>query len=399
MRSLGLSQPERNKVVLDFTRTIIFFDQSGEIQLAMKLEVLQQDLLPAIQSVSRSVGVKSTLPVLGNILLATESSRLKIAATNLEIGVIKLISAKITEDGEITIPAKIISDLIASLPATTITIETNGDLVKITANKFSAEINGIPASEFPVIPTSTEDSVSFKRQILKDYARVMFAASGDGGRPVLTAILTSAHLGKLDLVATDGFRLAHQQVILPEQKVSFKSLIPKKTLEEVLRIIDEDSADEVLLSTSANQNQIIFNIGKTIVSSRLIEGNFPAWEKIIPTEYKTRIIIDRVSLAQAIKLASVFAKTEANVITFDISQEVIVSSETKELGAQTNELDCQIEGEPLKIAFSAKFLADAVSASDAASLMIEFSTPLSPALIKPIGIEGLEYIVMPVRQS
>src|SRR3989344_3149570 len=353
MRSLGLSQPERNKVVLDFTRTIIFFDQSGEIQLAMKLEVLQQDLLPAIQSVSRSVGVKSTLPVLGNILLATESSRLKIAATNLEIGVIK----------------------------------------------FSAEINGIPASEFPVIPTSTEDSVSFKRQILKDYARVMFAASGDGGRPVLTAILTSAHLGKLDLVATDGFRLAHQQVILPEQKVSFKSLIPKKTLEEVLRIIDEDSADEVLLSTSANQNQIIFNIGKTIVSSRLIEGNFPAWEKIIPTEYKTRIIIDRVSLAQAIKLASVFAKTEANVITFDISQEVIVSSETKELGAQTNELDCQIEGEPLKIAFSAKFLADAVSASDAASLMIEFSTPLSPALIKPIGIEGLEYIVMPVRQS
>src|SRR3989338_8462577 len=166
MRSLGLSQPERNKVVLDFTRTIIFFDQSGEIQLAMKLEVLQQDLLPAIQSVSRSVGVKSTLPVLGNILLATESSRLKIAATNLEIGVIKLISAKITEDGEITIPAKIISDLIASLPATTITIETNGDLVKITANKFSAEINGIPASEFPVIPTSTEDSVSFKRQIL-----------------------------------------------------------------------------------------------------------------------------------------------------------------------------------------------------------------------------------------
>ena len=379
MKSRGLLQPEKKD--------------------KLKLEVLQHDLLPAIQAISRSVGVKSTLPVLGNILLASHEGKLKIAATNLEIGVIKMISAKILEDGEITVPAKIITDLIASLPASLITIETNGDLVKITANKFSAEINGIPANEFPVIPTSTENSVSFKRQILKDYSRIMFAASGDGGRPVLTGILTSAHLGKLDLVATDGFRLAHQQVDLPEQKVSFKSLIPKKTLEEVLRIVEEDAAEEVLLSTSDSQNQIIFNIGQTIVSSRLIEGNFPAWEKIIPTEHKTRIIVDRAGLTQAIKLASVFAKTEANVITFDISKEVIVSSETKELGAQTNELDCQIEGEPLKIAFSAKFLADAVSASEASSLMIEFSTPLSPALIQPIGLSGLEYIVMPVRQS
>src|SRR3989344_8075897 len=289
MKSRGLLQPEKKD--------------------KLKLEVLQHDLLPTIQAISRSVGVKSTLPVLGNILLASHEGKLKIAATNLEIGVIKMISAKILEDGEITVPAKIITDLIASLPASLITIETNGGLVKITANKFSAEINGIPANEFPVIPTSTENSVSFKRQILKDYSRVMFAASGDGGRPVLTGILTSAHLGKLDLVATDGFRLAHQQISLPEQKASFKSLIPRKTLEEVLRIIDEDLADEVLLSTSGSQNQIIFNIGKTIVSSRLIEGNFPAWEKIIPTEYKTRIIVDRVSLAQAIKLASVFAKT------------------------------------------------------------------------------------------
>src|SRR3989344_4270324 len=154
MKSRGLLQPEKKD--------------------KLKLEVLQHDLLPTIQAISRSVGVKSTLPVLGNILLASHEGKLKIAATNLEIGVIKMISAKI------------LADLIASLPASLITIETNGDLVKITANKFSAEINGIPANEFPVIPTSTENSVSFKRQILKDYSRIMFAASGDGGRPVLT---------------------------------------------------------------------------------------------------------------------------------------------------------------------------------------------------------------------
>jgi DNA polymerase III subunit beta len=371
----------------------------------MKFEILQQDLLPAIQSVSRSVGVRANLPVLNNILLSTQDGKLKIAATNLEIGIIKFISANIIEDGETTVPAKTIHELISTLGSTKLTLETKGDVLTVISGKFKASINGISASEFPVIPTDTAEAVNFNKDILKAYGRVMFAASVDGGRPQLAGVLTEAHPGKLDLVATDGFRLAHQQISLPGQKITFKTLIPKKTLEEVLRIIDEekgslDSSSNEGISISTTQNQIIFKIGLNLVSSRLIEGNFPSWEKIIPTEHTTRVIIEKAKLSQAIKLASVFAKTEANVITFDITPEsIVVTSETKEVGDQTNEVEAQVEGQPLKIAFSARFLADAVSASEATSLVIEFSSPLSPARISPVGIEGLEYIVMPVRQS
>lgn len=366
----------------------------------MKFEILQEDLLPAIQSVSRSVGVRATLPVLGNILLSTQNGKLKIAATNLEIGIIKLCPAKIIEDGEITVPAKTIVELISSLKETQLTFEAKTEVLTISSNKFKASMNGIPANEFPIIPINSAEAITFKKDTLKSYNRIMFASSGDGGRPVLSGISTEAQAGKLDLVATDGFRLAHQQVILPEQKISFKTLIPKRTLEEVLRIIDEDNPDNVSISTSISQNQIIFTMGLTTISSRLIEGNYPAWEKIIPTEHKTRVVVEKQLLIQAIKLASVFAKTEANIITFDITKtNIIVTSETKELGEQSNELEAEVEGEPLKIAFSARFLADAVSASEATSLIIELSSALSPALIKPVGIEGLTYIVMPVRQS
>ncbi len=370
----------------------------------MKLRILQQDLLPAVQTLSRSVGVKSTLPVLGNILISTENGKLKLAATNLEIGVIKLVGAKVTEEGDITVPAKTFSELLSSLGGVELSLETSNDLLTISAGKFSSKINSIPAAEFPVIPVSSDQAISFERPVIKDYSRIMFAASGDGGRPVLTGILTAIHQGKLDLVATDGFRLAHRQINLPNEKSSFKTLIPRRTLEEVLRIIDEElpaeSEEKISISTSANQNQIIFMVGLTTISSRLIEGTFPAWEKIIPSSHTTRVIIDQAILAQAIKLASVFAKNEANIVSFDISKErFLITSETKELGAQTNELDCQFEGSDIKIAFSARFLSDAISAIDSKSLTLEFTTPLAPALIKPVALEGLEYIVMPVRQS
>src|SRR5687768_7891731 len=180
----------------------------------MKVNVLQQDLLPAISALSRSVGIRSTLPVLSNILLSTQDGKLKLAATNLEIGVIKFVSAKIVEEGDITVPAKTFLDLLNSLGSVELTIETSNDLLKISASKFSSQINGIPATEFPVIPIASDQSISFDAGIFKDFSKVMFAASADGGRPVLTGILTSIHQGKLDLVATDGFRLAHRQVTL-----------------------------------------------------------------------------------------------------------------------------------------------------------------------------------------
>jgi DNA polymerase III subunit beta len=364
----------------------------------MRFSILQQDFLPAIQTVSRSAGIRATLPVLSNILIASEESRLKIAATNLEIGVIKRINAEVTDPGEITVPAKTLLDVINGLPPTNIEIETTGEVMTIKAGKFKASINGISANEFPAIPITTDKGIIFKKESLVSSSQILFAAAVDEGRPTLTGILTQASGGKLDLVATDGFRLAHRLVSLADSEVNFKSLIPRRTFEEIVRIIGEDKADEVEVTTTPGQNQILFKIGLTTVSSRLIEGNFPSWERIIPQNLVTRAILEKDEFLKATKLASVFAKNEANIITLSVTKgKINLSSEAKELGGQQNELEGEIEGDELKIAFNARFLIEAISAVPSSQLSLEFSGPLSAALIKPIGIEGLEYIIMPVR--
>jgi DNA polymerase III subunit beta len=365
----------------------------------MKFSVLQQDLLPVLQAVSRSVGVRLTLPVLSNLLLSVSEGKLKVAATNLEIGVIKFLSVEVEEDGEITVPAKTLLEIIAALPTQKMDLEAKGESVVVTAGKFKASINGISAAEFPSIPLSDGEGALFEKEILKSCGQILFAAAMDEGRPVLTGILTEVKKDLLELVATDGFRLAHRQVKLPASS-EFKSLIPRKTFEEVLRVLGEEEVETVGISTSKDQNQVVFTIGSTTISSRLIEGQFPNWEKIIPSSFIARAVVEKEGLLKAVKLAAIFAKSESNVVTMKVGEDkLILTSEAKELGNQQNEVESQIEGESLQIAFNAKFLQDALSATGSTQLMIEFSGPLSPALIKPMGIEGLEYIIMPVRLS
>lgn len=366
----------------------------------MKFTILQQDLLPSLQAVSRSVGIRSTLPVLDNILLSAEDKRLKIAATNLEIGVIKHLAVEVEDPGEITVPAKTLVDLVSGLGQNKITLESSGENLTIRSGKLKATMNGISASEFPAIPLSLDGGVSFPKEVLQSCSQILFASAVDEGRPVLTGILTHVSGGKLDFVATDGFRLAHRQVSLPKEKLEFKCLIPKKTFEEVLRLMVEVEVDTINIAISENQNQIIFTLDQTTVSSRLIEGQFPAWEKIIPQSVVSRVMVDREELLKAVKLAAVFAKNEANIVALNTQKNSLsLKSSVKELGSQENEVEADCEGESLQIAFNNKFLQDAISNCPASQIMIEFSGNLSAALIKPIGVEGLEYIVMPVRLS
>lgn len=365
----------------------------------MKFNILQQDLLPKLQAAARSVGVRSTLPVLDNILLSIENNRLKVAATNLELGVIKYLSVEVETEGEITVPAKTLVELISGLGQNKITLEATGEILTVQAGKFKASINGISASEFPAIPLMDNKSISFPKDAFLTSAQILFASAIDEGRPVLTGILTEVIDGKLNFVATDGFRLAHRELKLPIS-IGFKSLIPRRTFEEVLRIISEEEIEEVGIAASKDQNQVVFNLGNTVVSSRLIEGVFPAWSKIIPQKIVTRAMVEKEDLLKAIKLAAIFAKNEANIIVLTIGKDTLkLESHAKEVGSQENEIEGQIEGEELQIAFNTKFILDAISNSPSSQIMIEFSGPLSAALVKPIGIEGLEYIVMPVRLS
>lgn len=364
----------------------------------MKFTVLQQDLLPHLQALGRSVGVRSNLPVLDNILLSVEGKKLKIAATNLEIGVIRHINVETEEMGEITIPAKTLIEVISGLGSAKITFSVEGEILTLDCNKFKASLNGISASEFPAIPLSSKNGVNLPKEVILSSGQILFAAAVDEGRPVLTGILTDVKEDKIDFVATDGFRLAHCQVKLSQKTAEFKSLIPRKTYDEVLRIISETDVDNIELSHSQDQNQVVFNLGSTILSSRLIEGQFPSWEKIIPTQIATRAMVDKEELLKALKLAAVFAKNETNVVILALGKSGLkIESSAKQLGSQQNEIEASVEGDDLQIAFNSKFLLDAISNAPSQQVLIEFSGALSAALIKPVGVEGLQYIMMPVR--
>lgn len=366
----------------------------------MKFSCLQQDLLPVLQAVARSVGVRSTLPVLDNMLLSAEGQKLKVAATNLEIGVIKNLKVEVEVPGGITVPAKTLVELVSGLGQAKISLTSEGEVLTIESGKFKASINGIAAAEFPAIPLAEGLGISFPKEAFLTSSQILFASAIDEGRPILTGILTEASNGKLDFVATDGFRLAHRQIELPKGKHQFKSLIPRRTFEELLRLMSEEEVEEVGIATSQNQNQVVFNLGSTIVSSRLIEGQFPAWGKIIPEKIVARAIIAKDELLKASKLAAIFAKNETNVVVLTTKKGLLkLESHAKELGSQENEIEGEIEGEELTIAFNTKFLLDAISNAPSTQIMIEFSGALSAALIKPVGVMGLEYIVMPVRLS
>lgn len=370
----------------------------------MKVTLLQQDFISPLQAVARSIGIRTTLPVLANILIATDSNKLKLASTNLEIGVIKMVNAKIEVPGEITIPAKTLLEVISSLPAQEITLESNGDLLKISSKAFEINLNGISAVEFPAIPLSSDKSFKVKGEILKEsIPQISFAAASDEGRPVLTGILTQISKSNLELVATDGFRLSHKKVSLENKDVDlFKFLIPRRTLEEIVRLIGEDLAkdESVEISISENQNQIIFKVGQTQLSSRLIEGNFPSWEKIVPSQFENVVVVEREELTKALKLAAVFSRSEANIVKMEIStNKLTISSEAKEIGAQKTEVIAEVGEKEMVIAFNTKYLQDVLNAIPGEKIKFEFSGSLSATLIKPLNNEELEYVIMPIKVS
>lgn len=372
----------------------------------MKVLIQQSELFPVLQSVARSCGIKTTLPVLSNVLLSTSEGKLVLSATNLELGVIKKVDAQIIEEGEITVPARTFVEIIASLTGSTIELESFQELLKITTPSFSANLNGISAQEFPAIPLASDHGITLDGKILKEsIPEIVFAAAADEGRPVLTGILTEIKKGSLELVATDGFRLAHKSVKTSQVNgLGFRSLIPRRTFEEVVRLIAEEpslkDSSSIDVATTENQNQMIFKIGDTQLSSRLIEGQFPSWEKIVPANFTNKTVIDRADLLKAVKLASVFARGEANIIKLQTSNNKLkLASEGRELGTQQTELEAVSEGEDITIAFNAKFLQDALAAATSAKVLIHFSGNLTPAVIKPDADEELEYVIMPIRVS
>ena len=377
----------------------------------MKVSCLQENLARGLGIVGRAVATRSTLPVLSNILLATDENRLKIAATNLEIGINCWIGARTDEDGAITVPARLLSDFVNSLPQDRVDMEllVRTQQIFLRCARFEAKIKTIDAQEFPLIPTAEEGAgIKVDAALLqKKINQVIFAVATDESRPILTGVSAQFEGSKLTLAAADGFRLAVTSLeLMTPVEEPFTTVIPARALAEVSRIIG-DQEDPVQIDVTASRNQVLFHTDHADLVSQLIEGKFPDYNQIIPTSHQTRIFVDTRAFLQAVKTADIFARDAANIVRLQASKgddefnpsKLTLLASAAEMGENMGEIDINIEGEPIEIAFNVKYLIDVLSAIDSEQTVIETTNSQSPGALKPVDQEDLICVIMPMHFS
>lgn len=376
----------------------------------MKLSCLQQNLSRGLGIVGRAVATRSTLPITQNILLATEQSRLKLAATNLEMATTCWIGAKVEQEGAITIPARLLIDFVNSLPNDLIevTLPPDSHTLELKSGRFQAHINGIDAEDFPPIPqvsdgVTTNIGASALREAI---TQVVFAAATEESRPVLTGINTEFEGEQLNLAAADGFRLAVHKTTLGSavsQKTSV--IIPARSISELNRLVG-DQEEPVEIVTNQQKSQILFRLKDTELVSQLIQGSFPNYSQVIPQSYTTRAVVDINQFLQVIKMSSIFARDASGIVRLVINQgneltpgKITASAQAEEVGGNVSEIDALVDGEEAKIAFNVKYLSDVLSflhQDETTQVALEVTTPSSPGVIRPIGVDNYVYVIMPM---
>jgi DNA polymerase-3 subunit beta len=376
----------------------------------MKLSCLKSNLLEGLNIVGRVVPSKSTLPVLANVLLATDHGRLKLAATNLELAVSCWIGASVASEGRVTLPARLLTDFVSSLPDEQIemSLQPKGLAMRLVCGRYQANIKGIDAEEFPRIPEVADATTyALPASVLRECIQsVVFAAAPDDTRPVLAGVLFTLRDGALTLAAADGFRLAVRSAELssmPDEPLSM--IVPAKTLAELARLLG-DGDEQVAIAATPQRNQVLFRLaGRAEIVSRLIEGQFPDYQKIIPRSHTTRAVLNTAELLRATKAASVFARDNAMIVRLAITPggddslgRVQVSATAAEVGDNAGEVDASVEGSEMQIAFNGRYLRDALEAIDAAQVGLEIVGPTNPGVLKPISeTNGYLHVIMPMQ--
>ena len=373
----------------------------------MKLSCLQENLSKGLGIVGRAVATRSTLPITQNILLAAEQSRLKLAATNLEMATTCWIGAKVEQDGSITIPARLLIDFVNSLPndLIEITLPVNSHTLELKSGRFQAHINGIDAEDFPPIPGVSDGiTTSIEADALREgIAQVAFAAATEESRPVLTGVNTEFDSEQLNLAAADGFRLAVHKMTLGSP-ISEKTtvIIPAKTLNELNRLLSEQE-EPVEITINQQKSQVLFRLKNAEVVSQLIQGSFPNYSQVIPQSYTTRAVVDVTEFMRVTKMSSIFARDASGIIRLVITPgteltpgKVTVTAQAEEVGGNISEIDALVDGEEAKIAFNVKYLSDVLSILHQSQVALEVTTPSSPGVIRPIGVDNYVHVVMPM---
>jgi DNA polymerase III subunit beta len=365
----------------------------------MELTVTQENLARALTAVGRVASTKTQLPILGNILLRTDANRLLVAATNLEIATTQYIGAKIAKPGAITIPARLVSEFISSLPKESVDLKVVGDNLHIKSGKYTSIINGVIADDFPELPTINESSsiqYSVKTEDFKQaVSQTIITTSNDSTRPVLTGVYWHSHDGELILAATDGYRLSERVLVKTTSEVS--AIIPTQTLQEVMRTITDDGEEVDILF---DETQVRFRINDAEIISRLIDGNFPDYRQLVPKKSDTIVVIPKSDFVRVTKIAGLFARESGGSVTLTASEDtnsLSIHSIASQLGENTSEATATVSGEG-QVTLNSRYLTEALSVIEGDSVEFSFSGKLSPCILKSTDA-GTNYyhIIMPLK--
>jgi DNA polymerase III subunit beta len=373
----------------------------------MKASVTQQQLAQGLGIVSRAVSPRSTLPVLANVLLATDEGRLRLSATNLELGITCWIGSQIQEEGSITIPARLFADLVGTLPNDTVHLTVNMSTCTLTVKcaSSSTEIKGIDAQEFPPMPaTDMSEGVRIKVSDFKEMVQqVAFAASTEEARPVLQGVQTTLTGSDITLAATDGFRISVRKVSLEEPVVKpLNIIIPARALNELARVAT-DGDNQMSMIVPTGRGQVVFRLDSIELVSQLIDGNFPDYRVIMPRSFKCHTILSTVSFLKACRQAEIIARNGNNVVRLNLQPnsdrpgQVEVSSQSEETGTSENMIDATIDGPGMVVAFNVRFLREVLEVIRTPNLVLETNDHKSPARVQPVGDESFQHVIMPMH--
>lgn len=372
----------------------------------MKVQVLQENLQRGLSIVGRAVATRSTLPITANVLLLTDNGRLKLAATDLDIAISAWVGAKIDEAGATTVPSRLIADFVSSLPAATVNLEIpdRGRQMKLECARNESTINAMDAEDFPKIATLAGgnaieiDPKSLRRAI----ERVEFAAASDDSRPVLTGVHVRSDGSKLTFASADGFRLAVADIELaraPEEPIEV--VVPARALREVSRLL-ADASETVEMRLNAQKTQVQFTLTDVELVAQLIQGTFPNYSQLIPSEYTTRVQVSLEEFRREARIAAIFARDGSGIIRLEIFPgdgmpgRLKVSARADEIGNNEGEIDAAVEGDASKIAFNSRYLQDVLGALTGDEIALEMTSPSSQGVFKPVADTGYVHVVMPM---
>lgn len=362
----------------------------------MKLQVTQENLSKALGSVARVASSRGTLPILSNVLLKTVDGRLSIAATNLDIAITHYIGSKVGTEGSITVPARLMQDFVGSLPSGVIELKLDDLKLHINAEKYQSVINGVSAEDYPVMPAITE-GISWKinAKVLKQaLQQVVIAASNDEARPVLTGVYWHTYEGKLYMVATDSYRLAEKALVSMSQEVDL--LIPANALQDLLRIIGDYDEDVVV---KHDDQQVQFIVGDVELVTRLIEGKYPDYRKLIPKSFASEAVLKKSDLTNITKVSSLFARESAGSVTINLDateQQVSIRSIASQIGENTASAVANITEEG-SITLNSRYILDALHAFSGEDVRLAFNGKLEPCILADPKENDYLHVVMPLK--